>query len=105
MNQEHTQIDITSFGDAEQPRLSACRHLLRHEAEPGRDVTSLAKCFTISNSSNERSRTKDADARDRGQTVRSFISPSMLAQIIIQSISGGAKFGHGSGGMVPLRAA
>ena len=25
MNQEHTQIDITSFGDAEQPRLSACQ--------------------------------------------------------------------------------
>src|SRR3546814_18837553 len=82
----YTTLVRSTFGDAEQPRLSAGRHLLRHEAEPGRDGARPTERFTVSDSRNQRGGAKDADAGYRGQSARRFVGTCMLGQVVVQRI-------------------
>ena len=43
MDQNLTQVGVAALADAEQPRLVSGRVLLRHNPEPGRELTALAE--------------------------------------------------------------
>src|SRR3546814_5967042 len=77
VDQQHAQVGVPTFGDAEQPRLPAGRHLLRHEAEPGRDVARPTERFTVSDSRNQRGCAKDADAGYRSEEHTSELQSLM----------------------------
>ncbi|SEP72776.1 hypothetical protein SAMN04488038_101306 [Solimonas aquatica] len=72
MDQERTQIDISSLTDAEQLRLSASRVLSRRQAEPNGKVSTIAKLPGIADRSHHRCSGYHADARNRHQSLRCF---------------------------------
>ena len=45
MDQHLTQVAIAALGDAQQPGLSACAHLPRHQPEPGGEVPATPERF------------------------------------------------------------
>jgi hypothetical protein len=47
MNQDHTQLDVAPLTDAEQLRLTAGRVLRWHDAKPCCELSTLAKCSTV----------------------------------------------------------
>src|SRR6185437_3223560 len=69
VNQELSQIRITPFANSEKAWFPACRELLRNEAKPSRQVTTLSECCSISNSGHESCCRDCADAGYRLQTL------------------------------------
>jgi hypothetical protein len=53
MNQDLARVDVASLTDAEQLRLTAGRILARHDAEPCRELSTLAKGDAVTDGSND----------------------------------------------------
>src|SRR6202007_2614802 len=64
MNENLAQVMVASLTDAGQLRLAAGRVLLRHQAHPRSELSSLAKCSSVADRGNDRGCDQRADARD-----------------------------------------
>src|SRR5262249_35302886 len=63
--EQATQITVTLLADAAEPVLASTRMLLRHQSNPGREVSPGPKHFWIGNAGNQRRGQHMTNARDR----------------------------------------
>src|SRR6516164_9080802 len=87
VDQELTQIDVTSLADAEQPRFTSCRILPWHDPKPRSKVAPLAKGCAIADGSND-GRTHDwSNPRDSPEARTARIAGRDTLQLAAESFN------------------
>ncbi len=76
MDQQFTDVSITSLADAEKLLLASRRVFSRHKAQPCGQVTRFLELSAVSNSSEQCCRTESSDSGDCHQPSRSILSIS-----------------------------
>src|SRR5271157_2473359 len=65
---------VSALGDTAKDGAITRRHLLRHQAKPGRKITAFAKGSTIADRGHHRTRNDWPDPWNRDQLLAAFIS-------------------------------
>lgn len=65
---------VSALGDTAKDGAITRRHLLRHQAKPGRKITAFAKGSAIADRSHHRTRNDRPDPWNRDQLLAAFVS-------------------------------
>ena len=85
MDQQLPQVLVAAFGDADQARLSACRHLAWHQPEPSRQVAAAREGLRVADRSYQCRCVQHANAGDGGQPSRSLVAARACSRIRCQA--------------------
>ena len=56
VDQQRAQVEVAALAEAQQPRLAAGGHLLRHQTKPCRQVASTPECLGVTDRRRQRGR-------------------------------------------------
>ncbi|KQP53616.1 hypothetical protein ASF41_23330 [Methylobacterium sp. Leaf111] len=84
LNQHLAQVLAAAFCDPEEAWSSARCDLTRHEAEPGRQITSAGEGRHIADRRDQRCSIECADARDGGEPACAFVGPSLFGELCVE---------------------
>ncbi|MGC2222285.1 MAG: hypothetical protein WA624_07930 [Methylocella sp.] len=80
MHQQPADIAVSSLADAPQTFFAAARPLLRHEAEPGRELSTGFELLRISDGRDYRACRNRSKARDTLQAAACLVGPMPCQQ-------------------------
>lgn len=69
MDQQRTYVAVAAFADAEQPGSAAARSLLRHEAQPSRELAAILEAGPVTDSGDQCRRRYRANAFDLAEAL------------------------------------
>jgi hypothetical protein len=86
MHQRPPDIAVSSLADAPQSFLAAARPLLRHEAKPGRELSTGFELLGISNGRDDRAGRNRSKARDTLQAAACLVGPMPSQKLYFDSL-------------------